>query len=274
MGIRLLKKKAKYILKEKNGIKIPKDLERVLSTKIGTDYLYDHPDVYDLAYKGSTGDVNFYKQNTSKGKVLYLGIGSGRGYLKLIKNNSNIYGLDYSKTMVESLKKKNPKIDATKIIFANVLNAKIEKGSFDKIIAPFSFFTQFEIDDVEKIFANCNKWLKKDGILITDFFSPYHHPTYAKKSLVKAFTRKGINKVKVTSYEFYDFIKQKLYEFTLVETKGKQFIAQLDLNFYFPNEIIATAKLAGFKLLNMWGDFQKKELNTNAETMVFVFKKI
>ncbi len=256
----------------RKDISIPKELEAALENKIGADYLYEHANIYDLAYKGYPGDIDFYKKIVKSGKVLYLGIGSGRVYLNLIKINSNVYGLDYSQAMIKRMREKNPAIDPKKLIFANVLKARIENESFDIIIAPFSFFTQFEEEDVMQIFTNCYRWLKKDGKLVTDFFSPYLNPPY-NKNFVKAFTKKSKNKVKITSYEFYDYVKQRLYEFTLVNEKGRNYLVRLDLSYYFPNQINLMAKKCGLKTVGSFGDFKKNLLTTKSKVMVFIFQK-
>lgn len=243
--------------------KIPIKLERMLSAR--TTNLYNYSDVYNAVYKGQSGDKDFYTKNASFGKVLYLGVGSGRIFRKISKINNEAYGLDQSLDMTKHLD-----VQKEKIILANVLNADLPHASFDKIIAPYCFLNQFEYDDAKKILENCFNWLRPGGILITDFFSPYKNPS--KKNLLTR-DRRQIRNMTIESFELYDFLQQKLLELTFVRAEKYSVLLTLPLYYYFPNEILRLAREMGFQT-KLYGDFNKNQLSSKSDIILIESRKV
>ncbi len=101
-----------------------------------------------------------------KDKILDFACGTGVNISLLIKNNpsGNIFGIDYSKSMLEIARKKYPKVkfierDVSKFYF---------KKKFDKIISAYSITI---IDDWKNAIINAKKSLNKNGkIVILDFY--------------------------------------------------------------------------------------------------------
>lgn len=232
--------------------------------------LYKEPKVYDLAYSGPRGDATFYSRISSHRKTLYLGVGSGRIFLKMDRKNSQICGVDCSVNMLRKLKKKISNTSNSSLIIWNVLNSpKIFSGEkFDQIIAPFSFFAQFEEGDVKKILKNCQSLLNEGGRIVTDFFNPALNPKedYAKFEKVKS----GF---KITKHEFYDHKKNYLLEITCVKKDKKQMIGELALKCYFPNKIRKIFSVAGFKP-KLYGGYSRQSLTKRSKNIILIAEKL
>ena len=146
--------------------------------------LYDHPDLFDLAYPGHKGDVDFYMRHTRDGMALYLGVGTGRIFAPMYRQNDDVIGMDNCPKMVARLFQKYPDIsqDAVKIqdVRDNSGGNRWPHRVFDKVVAPYSFLTQFsgepESDDINRILWHVQRSLKKGGLFITDLFSPHKNP--------------------------------------------------------------------------------------------------
>ena len=233
--------------------------------------LYDFPEVYEMVYPGHKGDKVYYSNVTTKGKCLYLGIGTGRIFSEICKNNPYAFGLDNSKRMVKKMLLRNPHISEKKIIFANVLSANIQKNSFDKIIAPFSFLTQFDPSGVKQILDNVHRWLKPKGVFYTDLFSPFFNPPVGHNYEIKKY-RIG-KEISVVQKLFYNFVNQRLLEITEVKRNSEEFSVVLPLYFYFPNELVRICNECGFTVESLKGDYSKKDFSENHQTMVICLRK-
>lgn len=244
---------------------VPRSFRERMKAKI--DDLYTHVDAYDVAYKGQRGDKKFYVQKAAEGRVLYLGVGSGRIFKNIASINADAYGLDYSPHMTASSFWRGRVKD--RLIFADVLKAKIKRGSFDTIIAPFCFLNQFEHRAVETILQNCFRWLKPCGTLVTDFFSPFRNPSI-KNFLRKKRTERGI---RIESFELYDFVDQKLLELTFIHGKKERMLLTLPLHYYYPNEIARMFRAAGFTIDELHGGFGGGPLTMKSDAIVVVVEK-
>lgn len=232
--------------------------------------MYKEPEIYDLAYKGTPGDVQFYSKISNSGSVLYLGVGSGRIFSKIYDNNEKIFGVDYSPTMLKKLKRKIPNINSSRLIVWNVLKSPkvFRNKKFDKIIAPFSFFTQFSESDIQKILKNCHELLSEDGVLVTDFFCPYVNPSEDFKEV-----NLSDGDLYIKKYELYDHAEQLLLEVTHVKDRNKIMSGELLLKFYFPDQIKKIFSKGKFKS-ELYGNFSKGPLTKSSKTILLIAKKL
>ena len=232
--------------------------------------LYDYAEVYDLAYKGHKGDIQFYKEQSQHGRTLYLGVGTGRIFSKLVENNPNIFGVDNSQAMISLMLKKHSQVPKNQIIFCNIFTADFEENSYDTIIAPFSFLTQFSQEQAICILTLIRKWLKPEGKFVTDFFSPFRNPI-AKK--VETKSKRLSSRKRIKTYFIYDHIKQELAEYTLVTTKEETLLLELKLNYFYPRELIKMSHQTNFVVEKMAGGFKGEALTVNSGVIVLILRK-
>ncbi len=234
------------------------------------EILYNHGHLYDIAYVGHEGDVQFYSDQAKSGRVLYLGVGTGRIFAAAVKMNLHVIGIDNSQSMVNVMLSRFPHVRSNQVIMDDVFSVELPPNSFDKIIAPFSFFTQFEKEKSIFLMQKLKDWLVPGGVLVTDFFSPFQNPISKN---VETKLRKLPKGVSVRTYYVYNHVEQKLFEYTLVKQKKEVVLLELKLNYFYPKEIREMAKDAGYIVDSLYGGFNKENLTTVSQLIVASFRK-
>lgn len=95
---------------------------------------------YDLIYNSMRDSVDhdFFlrKIMQTRGKVLEVGVGTGRLFLDALNKGADIYGIDISPAMMEVLRQKIGKMEQYRVGLANIVDFSHDI-TFDLIIAPF-----------------------------------------------------------------------------------------------------------------------------------------
>jgi len=136
-----------------------------------------------LYFDGLLFEEFLTKVNLNGKRILDFGCGTGRYWKKLLERTPiQLVGCDISKSMMEKLKEKYPDSE-TYTLQNNKLNF-LDDNSFDFII---STLVIVDIPNIEDIFKEWNRLLKKEGeIFITDF-----HPDALKKGAKRTFNKNG-----------------------------------------------------------------------------------
>ena len=154
----------KWFQKEHQGF----TQDGMFSLKTNED-IYDdfYVSVYDNIYQPNKYLDKEYSQMMEKlllnENATVLDIGSKTGdFLKLLDNNYNAHGLEYSDAMIE---KSNEKYDDLVIHKGDALNNQIfDKNVFDCIF--MRDFMIYTIYDKPQLLGNCYYWLKPSGYLV------------------------------------------------------------------------------------------------------------
>lgn len=239
---------------------------------VKSDLIYEHPDLFDLAYKGHDGDVNFYVNSTREGICLYLGVGTGRVFVPVYDGNvgNDVSGVDNCPQMVNSLVNRYPRIPKDRITITDVREARFSKGMFDKIIAPYSFLTQFDNkQDVEKILWAVRRGLNTNGVFITDFFSPFKNPQ-AKQTLEEEEGHLD-DGTEISILRQYNHTRQRIVELTRVKKANVELTCQLPLRYYYPAEIDELATDSGLIANDPIGNFDGSDFDPG-ESPVMIYR--
>src|SRR6056297_3660848 len=98
---------------------------------------------YDVIYQNlrDSVDNNFFLQNIEKteGRILEVGVGTGRLFIEALNRQADIYGIDISTSMIDVLKSKINRQHYFRIEEKNVLYFQHE-NPYSLIIAPFRVF--------------------------------------------------------------------------------------------------------------------------------------
>jgi SAM-dependent methyltransferase len=131
---------------------------------------------YDLIYHQVRDSVDntFYLDRImeTRGKILEVGVGTGRLFSQALEKKADIFGIDISPAMVDILKKKIDPQHHSRISLRNIIDFKSD-NEFDLVIAPFRVFMHL-IEKEDQIMAlnNVCKNLKRGGSFIFDLFVP------------------------------------------------------------------------------------------------------
>jgi 2-polyprenyl-3-methyl-5-hydroxy-6-metoxy-1,4-benzoquinol methylase len=125
---------------------------------------------YDTIYHNLRDGVdNDYFQNEIKntgGKVLEIGVGTGRLFSNALDLGADIYGLDISESMLNVLYKKVPPEQHYRLSLQNMVDFSFD-FKFDLIIAPFRVIMHLlEKEDQIKAIDNVYNHLNPDGRFI------------------------------------------------------------------------------------------------------------
>lgn len=131
---------------------------------------------YDVIYhKHRDGVDNEYFQKeikSTKGRVLEIGVGTGRLFTEALSGGADIYGLDISQSMIDVLLNKLEKDQQYRISLQNIIDFSYD-FNFELIIAPFRVLMHlFEKEEQIRAINNVYAHLSTGGRFIFDAFVP------------------------------------------------------------------------------------------------------
>jgi 2-polyprenyl-3-methyl-5-hydroxy-6-metoxy-1,4-benzoquinol methylase len=154
----------------------------------------------------------YIKEDNSQIKILDLGCGPGTFSNLLDKKGFEVYGVDYSPSMIEIAKQRtiNQKINFQ---VANIYSLPFEKHFFDIVIC-FGIFQHLE--KPKEAIQEIKRVLKKKGLAIITTLNKFSLPSFFKKEK---------NRLPLERYSPY-FFKKILFlgEFYEIKLKGIYFI--------------------------------------------------
>ena len=135
-----------------------------------------YSEFYDLIYEDKSYEdecnriKEFLKYKKNIENILELGCGTCGHSMILSKNGYNIHAIDQSDEMLEiaSKKIKKEKILNIKLFKDNIENLKLTKFSYDVILLLFNVVGY--IKNLSDFFSNIKMYLKKDSLIIFDFW--------------------------------------------------------------------------------------------------------
>lgn len=137
----------------------------------------EYSNLYDLIYKKKNYKKEFFfikkiihKHLKSPKNILDLGCGTGNYSNLMTKLGLDVVGVDRSKHMLSIAKKKYQFNSKIKFFNSSIQNLNLKK-KFDIVSALFHILSyQIRLQDIKKFFYNSRKHLKKNGLLIFDFW--------------------------------------------------------------------------------------------------------
>jgi len=238
---------------------------------------------YDTIYHHMRDGVdNEYFQNEIKnagGKVLEIGVGTGRLFINALNQGADIYGLDISESMLEVLYKKIQQEKHYRISLQNIIDFAFD-FKFDLIIAPFRVVMHL-LDKEEQIKAidNVYKHLNNNGRFIFDTFIPDlpqllnginnqldFEGEYDSGQKIKRFVS--------TSPDLINQIIQVNFHLEWEENNELNHDDWvLPLKFFFRYELEHLIERSKFNKYKIYGDYQENELNKESKDFIIICQK-
>lgn len=238
---------------------------------------------YDTIYHHQRDSVdNEYFQNEiirTKGKILEIGVGTGRLFMNALNEGADIYGLDISEAMLNILYKKLHKDQYYRISQQNIIDFSFD-FKFDLIVAPFRVIMHL-LDKNEQIRAidNVYKHLNSNGRFIFDAFVP--DLNYLIKDFDNYVDFEGEyepgRKVRRTVSSTPDIISQIIQVTFHLEWEEDNELKHDDwvvpLRFFFRYELEHLIERTRFKKYRILGDYMGNELNQESKEFVIICQK-
>jgi SAM-dependent methyltransferase len=238
---------------------------------------------YDLIYHqvrdGVDNEFFLNEIRQTPGKVLEVGVGTGRFFVDALEQGAEIYGIDISNSMLGILKNKLEKDQITRISRQNIIDFHFD-FSFDLVIAPFRVLMHVqEKTDQLRAINNVYRHLNPGGKFIFDTFVP------DLKQIIKGLDNhtdfegeyEPGKKVKRTVSTRPQLIDQVIkVDFKLEwdeggEMKVKNF--SIPLRFFFRYELEHLVERSDFSEYKILGDYQGNELSEKSREFIVICRK-
>ena len=248
---------------------------------------YEYPDFYarfyDFIYqKVRDGVDNHYFLNeikNTKGKILEVGVGTGRIFMDALKINADIYGIDVSPEMIKVLKNKLEPQYQKRVSEKNIIDFKLD-SSFDLIIAPFRVFSHLiDKNDQLRALNNVYKHLNANGKFIFDLFVPDLTQIIKGVDNLKDFDEeyepgKRIKRTVSTKPDLVNQIIHITFNFEWDDEKGIQKNEwKIPFRFYFRYELEHLIERSDFVNYKILGDYNGNKLNSESKEFIMICQK-
>lgn len=228
---------------------------------------YSDPAYYTRIYKNRQHDVEYYVElaRATGGPVLEYGVGNGRVALPITRAGIEIHGVDLSRPMLDDLEKRLEKErpaarERVHLVLGDMRSARLER-QFALVIVPFNGLLHlYETTDIEALFARAFEHLEPDGVFVFDFSLPVPSDLARKPDRwYRAPKLRHPTTGEVVKYAErfeYDPIRQLLLIVMRFEPdKGEPWMIPLTHRQFFPREVEALLRHAGFSDIVLTADF-------------------
>ena len=238
---------------------------------------------YDLIYhklRDGTDNQFFLNQiKQTKGKILEIGVGTGRFFIDALTQGADIYGLDISNSMIRVLKDKTDKAQHYRVSVQNIIDFHYN-FKFDLIIAPFRVMMHLtEKSSQINAINNVYRHLNRNGIFIFDVFIP--DLNYLIKGYDHYLDFEGEyepgKRIKRFISTQPDLIKQLInIEFRFEWDEDNRIRSEnwkSTLRFFFRYELEHLIERTEFRSYRIYGDYEENELGAESKEFVVVCMK-
>ncbi|MGO9451669.1 MAG: class I SAM-dependent DNA methyltransferase [Candidatus Binataceae bacterium] len=249
------------------------DLTR-MSTYDESTYGELNADIYDQWTGVPPGNadqvVEVLAALAGKRRVLELGIGTGRIALPLAARGFKVSGIDASPKMVEKLREK-PGGDAIPAAIGNFADVKVP-GRFSLIHVVFNtFYGLLSQEDQLRCFSQVARHLTDDGAFLIDALIP-DMTLYDRGQ--RLMVRHIDTERAILVFSKVDVVKQSVQGAQIfLEPQGTRFYP-IELRYVWPAELDLMARLAGMRLRERWGGWNREPFTASSKSHISVYEKI
>ena len=212
--------------------------------------------------------VAFLERLAGGGPALELAIGTGRIALPLAARGVEVHGIDISPHMVARLRRK-PGGDAIPVALGDFAAVPVE-GRFRLIYVVFNtIFNLLTQDDQVRCFENVAAHLTDDGVFVVETLVPAFLIRLRDDQYVDA-EAVGVDEVTLDVAR-HDPVAQMLYE-SHVSLSARGIRVNPSVQRYaWPAELDLMARIAGLKLKERWGGWQREPFTRDSRLHVSVY---
>lgn len=230
--------------------------------------VYDEPEAAMFDPAVVTPMVDVLADLASDGDVLEMGIGTGRIALPLVARGIRVHGIDASSAMVAKLRAK-PGSDAIDVAIGDFSATRVE-GQFSLVYLIFNTIFNLETQDEQvACFANAATHLAPGGHFVIELEVP---------NLRRLPPGQDVHVFRVDartmSFDTYDVVTQGLTSNHFVlEEDGRVSSYPVEGRYAWPSELDLMARLAGLRLRERWGGWQREPFTSLSRSHVSVYEK-
>ena len=225
-------------------------------------------DIYDDWYSSpDESSIALLCDLAQSGRVLELGIGTGRVALPLKDKGIDISGIDASPSMVEKLRVKSDGKDIP-ITLGDFSEVDVE-GRYDLIFVVFNtFFSLTTQEEQLKCLQNVARSLTPEGVFLIEAFVP-DIGRFDRGQSVRA-TDVGENRVKI-DVSRHDPLRQLVTSQHVILTENGARLYPVTIRYTWPSELDMMARVAGMKLVDRWGNWERGSFSSDSGKHISVY---
>lgn len=248
---------------------------------------------YDASYQTSRQkDIDFfvdYSRN-AVGRTLELGCGTGRVLIPTAAAGYEITGLDLSPHMLNICREKlsqQPEEVQERVNLINGNMTDFDTGkTYSLVTTPFRPFQHLITVGEQKACLNCaNHHLVPGGLLILDLFHPRFQrlvpdPEYMSEiedlpemQLPDGRRLRRTNRTAGYRREQQYNDVELIYYVTQPDGRQERLVQAFPFRYFFRYEVEHLLELCGFRVVDIFGDFDHSPLSSDSPEMVFVAEK-
>ncbi|AOS61999.1 methyltransferase domain-containing protein [Actinoalloteichus hymeniacidonis] len=206
------------------------------------------------------------------GKVLELGLGTGRVALPLVRAGLEVHGFELAEEMLEKLLEK-PDADRIRVFKKNYIN---EKGDGLYRLIPWIDWGPFVLHSQEeqtRCVQNAADQLEPGGYLIVEL--PTRLPLPApigddnQHLLVESINTTSVGLWAVD----YNPIDQTMFTQQVLLENGSVTVRPVRMRYLTPPELDLMAQLAGLQVAHRWSDWRRSPVTTASNNQIVVYQK-
>jgi hypothetical protein len=247
-----------------------KDYEPIMS--FGEDHAEEYDDLQRFSKTPSRSDraatVAFLKKLSGRGPALELAIGTGWIALPLAARGIRVDGIDISPAMVDQLRVK-PGGDQISVTIGDFADVPIP-GTYRLIfVVANTLFNLLTQDDQVRCFENVAAHLTDDGSFIIEAFHPGYLYRLRDHQYVDA-EAVEVDEVRLDVAR-HDPVKQLLEESHVSLSSEGVRLNPIVTRYAWPSELDLMARIAGLRLKERWGGWDREPFTSSSSTCVSVY---
>lgn len=230
--------------------------------------------VYDYIFPKNRKQLEFVesiKKISNEEKILDIGCATGNLTELLGEKTGNVVGMDLDKELLKEAKYKHPNLNFENMNMLKI-NEKFEENSFDRVVSFGNTLVHLDSrEEVEEFFQKVYKTLKLNGFFIVQIIN------------YNRIIEKNIKNLPTIDNEKVKFLRDYEYDKSIgkVDFITELTIKEANLNIKNNIKLLALTKIEiqnflgeiGFRNIEFYGDFERRELSDNSEALIFVAQK-
>jgi SAM-dependent methyltransferase len=245
---------------------------------------------YDMIHSELTADIEFILSLLEGGpySVLDLGCGTGRIVFPLARAGHEVLGLDLSEAMLDLAESKLNKetVDIkmrVKLVNDDMTTFNSERR-FSLAIICNNTLNELDTDGIKKTFDRIGEHLYDDSLLLIDVANPFvlmQHFEENNEVLERQFSDPESGRlVQQSSSISVDVARQQTQVEWVFETladeggESSRISHQATYHLIYPHELELLLNSAGFKLVQMYGNYDREPYGEEGERLIAIASKI
>ena len=255
--------------------------------KLETDF-DNWADIYDSIYAYVKEDISFYREFAKKcsGPVLELGCGTGRVSIPVAETGVEIYGLDSSDAMLEVARRKADSQSLNNICLkkGDMRTFDLQK-TFNLVYIPFrGFLSLLNVEDQLSSLASIKKHIGPEGLFVFNIFVPdldmlvqAGDSAYHLRDVYDTRSDQRFIIWHQSEYDNHNQIMSARIIVDQVDNVGSvtdRFYRDFKLRYIHRWEMQHLLTIAGFEVVDIFGDFGNGAFDDTSEEMIWVARPI